>query len=217
MHQVGSRTRVRTLEEIRAERGEGKVPSALEYWKDRATLAEGRIEALESEVATRYTAAQVGDFQASEAELVSAPLRRRIEELTADRNKETAARQAADQARQEMALAEVALKRQVRELRELCDARQNTIDSMSDDLGTLRDRVRETKQSLDARDRLLREATTKLREVAARVFHESVAESLVETKNWNTAGYHLADVIREIRGILGGSEGPYSPSVQVQP
>lgn len=80
MYTVGKADRVRTMQEMKEERGY-LTPGSISYWRERATLSERRIEDLEAEVASRYTSHQVGDLQASEAELVSAPLRARIEEL----------------------------------------------------------------------------------------------------------------------------------------
>jgi chromosome segregation ATPase len=115
-------------------------------------IEDGRVR-VEVNGERMYTFTEVAHLQVSEAELVSAPLRRRVEELEAeltkrtqerdewkvacagqerrvtelmaDRDKETSARRAAETARQELALAKVQLKR------ELAEARQGIVDQIN--------------------------------------------------------------------------------------
>lgn len=55
--------------------------SALDTMADNLRLSQGQVRDLQDEVASRYTKEQVANLQASEAELVAAPLRRRIGDL----------------------------------------------------------------------------------------------------------------------------------------
>ena len=146
---LARRTFVRFQEAAdQAERADRAV-AALSDAQARINALNEELEAMRAERANLYTAAQVGDLQASEAELVSAPLKRRIEELT---------------------------------------------------------------QSVEARDRLLATASGDLEMIKALTFSPATTDSLreVEADRRTSHAAHLANVVRDIRGIVGTPDAPPS-------
>lgn len=152
-----------------------RVKTAAEFRDTHVTV---EIRASQDEVVEvhqrLYTAAEVGDAQTSEAELVSAPLRRRVAELEAE-----------------------------------LDARDLVH-------GGLQRKIREHLQSIGARDRLLREATEKVRlyDVDRRTEHQRAERN----QEWaERAEARLADAeaaIQTLSGQLGRISGAvHSPEL----
>jgi chromosome segregation ATPase len=151
-----------------------------------------------------YTAAEVGDLQASEAELVAGPLRRQVAELEAkvraydedrhsERDRADKATEAANQALNERNAA----RRRVAELeRQLANSvgRENKLEADAAEEKTLH------KRSLDARDSLLRAATTKVQ--AAKEILGATAVGRARDEIVTSKGAVLADAIGNALRVL---------------
>lgn len=172
--------RVRTYDEISSERVRIEVAPG-----QRAT-----IDIVDGEVSTGlasrlYTAAEVGDAQASEAELVATPLRRRIAEL-----ERTLAREVNRNTDLEAELDQVKKDR---------DARLEHLDKA--ELYQC-ERAAEYRRSVTARDHLLSAATTRINAVREILLARTVAEArdqIVTSK-----GAVLADAIGNALHALEG-------------
>lgn len=168
-----------------------------------------------------YTAEEVGDLQASEAELVAAPLRREVAELSrkldrvyADLDRSMEATEKAkrdaetfkDQAyRENDKAAELrshvkTLEKTLAESRELVDFKTRVADEIERDKDKLFATVRDQRQSLAARDRLLEAATRRIdaaREFLSRSPVAEARENIVTSK-----GAVLADAIGNALRVL---------------
>jgi hypothetical protein len=166
------------------------VRTLAEVHADRVTVTVTLNDAPSSLAGRLYTAEEVGDFQASEAELVAQPLRTRINalenrvrNLDLDRHTE---RDRADKAQARVAELERALA--------LSIERENKLESDLAEEKTIHAR------SLAARDHLLAAATTQInlaREALTRTPVAEARENIVTTR-----GAVLAEAIRVALGAL---------------
>lgn len=177
------------------------IRTLAEVHADRVTVTVTLDDSLSGRL---YTAEEVGDFQASEAELVAGPLRRRVaelektlaesrelvdfktrvaDEIDQDRNTE---RIRGNNLAQRLAQAEIQRDRHVATLNEQ-EARHATASQ-------------QYAQSLAARDRLLAAATTRVR--AAKEILGTTAVSRARDEIVTSKGAVLADAIRDALAAL---------------
>ena len=185
----------------------------------------GRTEQPDSEAADGqldqrlYTAAEVAHYQATEAELVSAPLRQRIAELEASHACTVDCKPNAHVAftgRQRIAELEgqLATLRQERDdaVREMGRARAEYVTASriatetGEELAKEIEARKAAEQSLAARDRLLASATRDLAEVRKKVMSEAVDRALIAyLPTDGTIAGTLFQVIRSVRTVLEGT------------
>lgn len=113
-----------------------------------------------------YTAAEVGDLQASEAELVAAPLRRANEVL------------AEDYARSRKRVIE--LEKQLAESRELVDFKNKLLGGNTEDKARLRDKVREKTNRVAELERTVTRRVEEIEELETKI--NSLEKSLAESQ-----------------------------------
>lgn len=154
---------------------------------------------------TLYTREMVGDLQASEAELVSGPLKTKIADLEkrlkgVEETESTLMDQITSQAAQLLSLKnEQGMYRdRVTELDERLQVRTREVEGL--------------RQSVAARDSLLNKTTGDLRKISRLVFSSAADKSVSESKMDRANEFYLAHVVNRIRNVLGGARGPYSPT-----
>jgi hypothetical protein len=160
-----------------------------EHNRGRVVVLEDKLERIRNILAEGgerlYTAAEVGDAQASEAELVAAPLRRQVQEYDRDRHTE---RDRADKAQARVAELEAALARSI--------GRENDLETRA------AEKAAEHRTSLAARDSLLRAATTRVQ--AAREILSATAVGRARDEIVTSKGAILADAIGNALRALEG-------------
>lgn len=167
-----------------------------EHWLERAEKAEDQVKKLEEEVKSRFTAVQVGDFQASEAELIALPLKRQIESL----------KKGADSDQNALRTIEK-LNSQIRDLeRSLADERaQGTRDSRT---------IHHLNREVKGKDDIVKAATGVLSKIFSLInspaSKDCVRRVEVETSD---SGHHLTRVIRDIQWLMAN----YSPVTLGEP
>jgi chromosome segregation ATPase len=182
------------------------VRTAEEIAADRVTI--------EVNGARLYTAAEVGDAQASEAELVAEPLRRRIEELTQsvdarDRLLRTASEEASEARRRV-----IELTAELEEQRQRADANQAWAERAEGRVAAYGLDLAATRRELDeARSEGLSEAHAEflaaaLGKVAGAVAGPHVLRALRNPWTiWTeTEAVALAGAVRDVRRIIGSPE-----------